>query len=90
MQTTFPAETDATLEKWNEGHKEQAATPEHRYRLAEELGEKNLKRPAEVEVECLVEEEKAAEVKNQVQTAKNSPEAQQYRAAAALNDVAEM
>ena len=77
MQTTFPAETDANLEKWNEGHKEQAAT--------QELGEKNLKRQAKV-----VEEKKAAEINNQVQTAKNSPEEQQNRAAAALKEVAEM
>ena len=89
VQTTFPAKTDANLEKWNEGHKEQAATPEHRYRWAEELGEKNLKRQAEVEAEFHVEEEKAAEIKNQVQTAKNSPDAQQYRAAAALMEVAD-
>ena len=34
----------------------------------------------EVEIELDVEEEKAAEIKNQVQTAKNSPEAQQHRA----------
>ena len=49
-----------------------------------------MKRQAEVEAEFHVEEEKAAEIKNQVQTAKNSPEAQQYRAAAAPKEVAEM
>ena len=53
-------------------------------------GEKNLKRQAEVVVEFHFEEEKASEIKNQVQTAKNSPEAQQYRTAAALKEVAEM
>ena len=44
----------------------------------------------EVEIELDVEEEKAAEIKNQVQTAKNSPEAQQHRAATASKEVAEM
>ena len=44
----------------------------------------------EVEIELDVEEEKAAEIKNQVQTAKNSPEAQQHRAATASEEVAEM
>ena len=37
----------------------------------------------EVQTELDVEEEKAAEIKNQVQTAKNSHEAQQHRAAIA-------
>ena len=49
-----------------------------------------LKHQAGVAAEFHVEEEKAAEIKKQVQTAKNSPEAQQLRAAAALKDVAEM
>ena len=44
----------------------------------------------EVEIELDVEEEKAAEIKNQVQTAKNSPEAQQHRPATASKEVAEM
>ena len=44
----------------------------------------------EVETELDVEEEKAAEIKNQVQTAKNSHEAQQLRAATASKEVAEM
>ena len=44
----------------------------------------------EVEIELDVEEEKAAEIKNQVQTAKNSHEAQQHRAATASKEVAEM
>ena len=44
----------------------------------------------EVETELDVEEEKAAEIKNQVQTAKNSREAQQHRAATASKEVAEM
>ena len=44
----------------------------------------------EVETELDVEEEKAAEIKNQVQTAKNSHEAQQQRAATASKEVAEM
>ena len=44
----------------------------------------------EVEIELDVEEEKAAETKNQVQTAKNSPEAQQHRSATASEEVAEM
>ena len=44
----------------------------------------------EVETELDVEEEKAAEMKNQVQTAKNSPEAQQHRQATASKEVAEM
>ena len=44
----------------------------------------------EVETELDVEEEKAAEIKNQVQTAKNSHEAQQHRAATASKEVAEM
>ena len=48
------------------------------------------KHQAEVEAEFHVEEEKAAEIKNQVQTAKNSPEARQHRAAAGLKEVAEM
>ena len=87
---TFPAEIDAHLAKWNEGHKEQEATREHRHGCAEELGEKNLKHQVEIEAECYVEEEKSAAIKNQVQTAKNSPEAQQHRAAAALKEVAKM
>ena len=49
-----------------------------------------MKRQAEVVVEFHVEEEKAADIKNQVQTVKNSPEAHQCRAAAALKEVAEM
>ena len=44
----------------------------------------------EVETELDVEEEKAAEIKNQVQTAKNSPESQQHRPATASKEVAEM
>ena len=44
----------------------------------------------EIETELDVEEEKAAEIKNQVQTAKNSPEAQQHRPATASKEVAEM
>ena len=44
----------------------------------------------EVEIELDVEEEKAAEIKNQVQTAENSPEAQQHRAATSSKEVAEM
>ena len=44
----------------------------------------------EVETELDVEEERAAEIKNQVQTAKNSPEAQQHRPATASKEVAEM
>ena len=51
---------------------------------------KTSEHQAEVEAEFHVEEKKAAEVKKQVQTAKNSPEAQQLRAAAALKEVAEM
>ena len=51
---------------------------------------KTLKHHAEVEAEFHVEEEKAAEIKKQVQTAKNSPETQQLRAATALKEVAEM
>ena len=43
----------------------------------------------EVGIELDDEEEKGAEIKNQVQTAKNSPEAQQHRAATASKDVAE-
>ena len=49
-----------------------------------------LKHQAGIAAEFHVEEEKAAEIKKQVRTAKNSPEAQQLRAAAALKDVAEM
>ena len=37
-----------------------------------------------------VEKEKAAAIKNQVQTAKNPPEAQQHRAVTASKEVAEM
>ena len=44
----------------------------------------------EVETELDVEEEKDAEIKNQVQTAKNSLEAQQHRPATASKEVAEM
>ena len=44
----------------------------------------------EVETELDVQEEKAAEIKNQVQTAKNSPEAQQQQATTESKDVAEM
>ena len=51
---------------------------------------KTLSHQARIEAEFHVEEEKAAEIKKQVQTAKNSPEAQQLRAAAALKEVAEM
>ena len=43
----------------------------------------------EVEIELDVEEEKAAEIKNQVQTAKNSLGAQQHRAATASKEVDE-
>ena len=49
-----------------------------------------MKHQAEVETELHVEEEKAAEIKKQVHTAKNSPEAQQLLAAASLKEVAEM
>ena len=59
-------------------------------RQHEETGEKNLKHQAEIEAEFHVEEEKAAEIENQVQTATNSPDAQQPRAAAALKEVAKM
>ena len=52
-------------------------------------GESILKYQTEVEVEFHVEE-KAAEIKNQVQTVKNSPDAQQHQAATALKEVAEM
>ena len=52
-------------------------------------GESILEYQTEVEVEFHVEE-KAAEIKNQVQTVKNSPEAQQHQAATALKEVAEM
>ena len=48
-----------------------------------------LEYQTEVETELDVEEEKAAEIKNQVQTARNSPEAQQHRATAS-KEVAEM
>ena len=44
----------------------------------------------EVETELDVEKEKAAAIKNQVQTAKNPPEAQQHRAITASKEVAEM
>ena len=49
-----------------------------------------LEYQTEVEIELDVEEEKAAEIKNQFHTAKNFPEAQQHRAAAASKEVAEM
>ena len=49
-----------------------------------------LEYQTEVEIELDVEEEKAAEIKNQVQTAKNSLEAQQHRAVTASKEVAEM
>ena len=49
-----------------------------------------MKHHAKIEAEFHVEEEKAAEIKKQVRTAKNSPEAQQLRAAAALKAVPEM
>ena len=45
---------------------------------------------SEVEVEFHVEKEKAAEIKNQVQTVTNSPEAQQQQATTASKEVAEM
>ena len=51
---------------------------------------KILKHHAEVVAEFHVEEEKATEIKKQVQTAKNSPDAQQHRAVAGLKEVAEM
>ena len=49
-----------------------------------------MKHQAGIAAEFHVEEEKAAEIKNQVQTAKNSPEAQQVRVAATLKEVVEM
>ena len=49
-----------------------------------------MKHQVVVEAEFHAEEEKVAEIKNQVQTAKNSPEALQHRAAAELKEVAEM
>ena len=49
-----------------------------------------LEYQTEVEIELDVEEEKAAEIKNQVHTAKNSPETQQHRAATASKEVSEM
>ena len=49
-----------------------------------------LEYQTEFEVEFHVEEETAAEIKNQVQTVKNSPEAQQHQAATASEEVAEM
>ena len=52
--------------------------------------ESTLEYQTEVDVEFHVEEEQAAEIKNQVQTVKNSPEAQQHQAAIALKEVAEM
>ena len=51
---------------------------------------KTLSHQAGIKAEFHVEEEKAAEIKKQVQTVKNSPEAQQFRAAAALKEVVEM
>ena len=49
-----------------------------------------LEYQTEVVIELDDEEEQAAEIKNQVQTAKNSHEAQQHRAATASKEVAEM
>ena len=51
---------------------------------------KTLKHQAGNAAEFHVKEEKAVEIKEQVRTAKNSPDAQQFRAAAALKEVAEM
>ena len=48
-----------------------------------------LENQTEVEIELDVEEEKAAEIKNQVQSAKNSLESQQHRAATVSTEVAE-
>ena len=49
-----------------------------------------LEYQTEAEIELDVEEEKAAEIKNEVKTAKSSPEALQHRAATASTEVAEM
>ena len=49
-----------------------------------------LEYQTEVDIELDSEEEKAVEIKNQVQTANNSPEAKQHRAATASKEVAEM
>ena len=60
------------------GYKKQQATTATD--AAEERSEMTLKHQAEVEAEFHVEEGKVAEIKNQVQTAKKSPEALQHRA----------
>ena len=49
-----------------------------------------LEYQTEVQVELYIEEENAAEIKNQVQTVKNSRETQQHRPATATKEVAEM
>ena len=59
-------------------------------RAAETCAEYLSEYQTEVETELDVEEEKAAEIKNQAQTAKNSQEAQQHRAATASKEVAEV
>ena len=87
VQTTFPAESGAHLEKWNRGA--QGTSGNTRTPLLMSSW-KTLKHRAEVETKFHVEEEKAAEIKKQVHTAKNSPEAQQLLAPAALKEVAEM
>ena len=88
MQTTFPAETGANLAKWNGGNTRNKRQHEN---TATDEQEENSEAPRRnCAAEFHVEEEKATEIKKQVQTAKNSPEAQQHRAAAGLKEVAEM
>ena len=81
----YLAKKKAAYKKRATMHETSAAEEQHN--RAENISEYQT----EVEIELDVErEEKAAEIKNQVQTAKNSPEAQQHRAATASKEVAEM
>ena len=91
QQAALRAKVEEYLAKQKAAYKKRttlhgAIGGEERQKRAQSISEYQT----EVEIELDVEEEKAAEIKNQVQTAKNSPEAQQHRAATASKQVAEM
>ena len=90
QQAALRAKFKENLEKQKAVYKKRATLhgaigEEEQQKRAESI----LEHQTEVEIELGVGEEKAAEIKNQVQTAKNSLEAQQHRSATASKDVAE-
>ena len=76
------AETDASLAKQAALSKFQAAQQEAAA-AEQHIAEEALGHQAEMEAEIRVEDEKAAELKSKVATAKKSPEKQQHRTEAA-------